>query len=325
MLKQKAFTLIELLVVIAIIAILAAILFPVFAQAKLAAKKTQDLSNQKQLGTSFNLYIADYDDVLPPYRTKNVPNPYASVDPTHVTKNAAGRTFLNQLMQPYVKSNDIWRSPVNPSPWVNIDTANCTGSPLGDDDNQNAGDGCSYGGQNSYGVNNYLFTAGSSGSAPGYPAAPLNATAVAESARTLTMVNARYYNVLPRFTDNTGAVAIHGVLNGAAGFDPSNAANYTTSSNNFYYHYWKYINYGLGYGAVDANFESPTSATADDTAPAGNVANIINRAKGIMGGKTNIVFLDSHAKTSDYMATIDDLKNNPTNSIWDPYKAGLAN
>ena len=48
--KTFAFTLIELLVVIAIIAILAAILFPVFAQAKLAAKKTSDLSNVKQLG-----------------------------------------------------------------------------------------------------------------------------------------------------------------------------------------------------------------------------------------------------------------------------------
>lgn len=63
--KQQAFTLIELLVVIAIIAILAAILFPVFAQAKTAAKKTQDLSNMKQTGTSFALYGADYDDQYP--------------------------------------------------------------------------------------------------------------------------------------------------------------------------------------------------------------------------------------------------------------------
>lgn len=62
---RRAFTLIELLVVIAIIAILAAILFPVFAQAKEAAKKTQALSNQKQLATAFILYVTDYDDVLP--------------------------------------------------------------------------------------------------------------------------------------------------------------------------------------------------------------------------------------------------------------------
>jgi prepilin-type N-terminal cleavage/methylation domain-containing protein/prepilin-type processing-associated H-X9-DG protein len=62
---KKAFTLIELLVVIAIIAILAAILFPVFAQAKMAAKKTSALSNIKQTSTGVMLYLADYDDTYP--------------------------------------------------------------------------------------------------------------------------------------------------------------------------------------------------------------------------------------------------------------------
>jgi len=62
---KRAFTLIELLVVIAIIAILAAILFPVFAQAKAAAKQTQNLSNMKQLGTAAHLYAGDYDDMIP--------------------------------------------------------------------------------------------------------------------------------------------------------------------------------------------------------------------------------------------------------------------
>ncbi|AIE83745.1 prepilin-type N-terminal cleavage/methylation domain-containing protein [Fimbriimonas ginsengisoli] len=62
---KKAFTLIELLVVIAIIAILAAILFPVFAQAKAAAKKTSCLSNIKQMGTAAQLYLGDNDDTYP--------------------------------------------------------------------------------------------------------------------------------------------------------------------------------------------------------------------------------------------------------------------
>ena len=59
---KNAFTLIELLVVIAIIAILAAILFPVFAQAKAAAKKTAGLSNVKQLNLGLIMYAADHDD-----------------------------------------------------------------------------------------------------------------------------------------------------------------------------------------------------------------------------------------------------------------------
>lgn len=62
--KKSGFTLIELLVVIAIIAILAAILFPVFAQAKSAAKKTASLSNVKQIGTGFQIYANDNDDRL---------------------------------------------------------------------------------------------------------------------------------------------------------------------------------------------------------------------------------------------------------------------
>lgn len=62
--RQKAFTLIELLVVIAIIAILAAILFPVFAQAKAAAKKAACISNQKQIGLAAQMYIGDYDEMM---------------------------------------------------------------------------------------------------------------------------------------------------------------------------------------------------------------------------------------------------------------------
>ena len=62
---RRAFTLIELLVVIAIIAILAAILFPVFAQAKAAAKQSVCLSNNKQLGAAMMLYLNDNNDLFP--------------------------------------------------------------------------------------------------------------------------------------------------------------------------------------------------------------------------------------------------------------------
>jgi len=63
--KRNGFTLIELLVVIAIIAILAAILFPVFAQAREKARSISCLSNLKQLGTAINMYVQDYDETFP--------------------------------------------------------------------------------------------------------------------------------------------------------------------------------------------------------------------------------------------------------------------
>ena len=63
--RKRGFTLIELLVVIAIIAILAAILFPVFAQAREAARKSTCLQNLKQLGTAMMMYATDYEDALP--------------------------------------------------------------------------------------------------------------------------------------------------------------------------------------------------------------------------------------------------------------------
>ena len=73
---RRGFTLIELLVVIAIIAILAAILFPVFAQAKEAAKKTACLSNQRQTGLASAMYVADHEDVYPQIYPQVAPLPW---------------------------------------------------------------------------------------------------------------------------------------------------------------------------------------------------------------------------------------------------------
>lgn len=309
---RKAFTLIELLVVIAIIAILAAILFPVFAQAKLSAKKISDLSNQKQIGTGLQIYLADYDDTLPPYRTRNTPNP--GLPNPYITGNSAGRMFFHQLLHPYIKSLDMWKSPINPSAWV---TANTSCDPaVGNDDNQDAGDGCSYGGQNSYGVNNYVFPAGAS-LASANRAVGLNSGAVVESANTYLMMNARYYNVLPRYTRPDGTPVIDGLLNGdASGMNPNDPASYADTLK-YYYNYWKYINYGLSYnqnGVPAGSFYGNTASI---------VSTIENRGKTVMGGQVNVVFADTHAKAQNYVRVIDDLINNPTNSSWDPYKAGL--
>lgn len=91
---KKAFTLIELLVVIAIIAILAAILFPVFAQAKQAAKKTVALSNTKEIALGMQLYVNDNDDTTP----------------IVFSISGQGSVDVYQTMQPYIKNMDVFFS-----------------------------------------------------------------------------------------------------------------------------------------------------------------------------------------------------------------------
>src|SRR5579862_56300 len=71
---NKAFTLIELLVVIAIISILAAILFPVFAKAREKARQTACISNVKQIGMGWMMYVQDYDEHFPPNNSPAAPN-----------------------------------------------------------------------------------------------------------------------------------------------------------------------------------------------------------------------------------------------------------
>jgi prepilin-type N-terminal cleavage/methylation domain-containing protein len=105
--NRKAFTLIELLVVIAIIAILAAILFPVFAQAKEAAKQTQGLSNTKQIAVSQLLYSNDYDDTVIPSNTARD----QEGDPglALIADQIAG-SWVNTI-QPYIKNRQLLFSP----------------------------------------------------------------------------------------------------------------------------------------------------------------------------------------------------------------------
>ncbi|HWD40306.1 MAG TPA: prepilin-type N-terminal cleavage/methylation domain-containing protein [Fimbriimonas sp.] len=96
--SQKAFTLIELLVVIAIIAILAAILFPVFAQAKAAAKRAGTISNLKQIGTAGYIYSNDYDDMI-------VPATNSFDTPTIIFYPDNGAYY--EALAPYVKNTDV--------------------------------------------------------------------------------------------------------------------------------------------------------------------------------------------------------------------------
>lgn len=110
--NRNAFTLIELLVVIAIIAILAAILFPVFAQAKEAAKKTSCLSNMKQFTLGEMMYSGDADDVMV--------MGWNNGDVVKRSDNSVYRTWnpWTQAIQPYVKNTQLLLCPTNDNSFI---------------------------------------------------------------------------------------------------------------------------------------------------------------------------------------------------------------
>jgi len=287
---KRAFTLIELLVVIAIIAILAAILFPVFAQAKLAAKKTAGLNQCKQVGLAINIYLADYDDTIPPYRL-SVPdsgpdiNPfYLSLpngDPRKAVLDASGlRTrkavFFNQMIQPYHKNDQLFLNSQYGEAWVNYQDKGTW------DNNFH-----SYGGQNSYAANNYLMRSNEG----------VSATAIEGVSNTIMMIDATYYNALP--AQPVGAFCKIG------GYNPTG-----TNTNSSYYHYWKHL------GNHKLNFSALGNSDPDNASNVPVIKTIESRYSGVL----NMVMVDSSAKARQAKSVIYDLRRDPVNSIWNPYK-----
>ncbi len=292
--KRSAFTLIELLVVIAIIAILAAILFPVFAQAKVAAKKTADLSNMKQLATSTYMYFSDYDDTLFNYRVSggnnyqynpfwNNPNVGTG---TCANSSTANKQFWDVLLYPYVKSYDMFKGPGVGNAWVNTQP-----------DGASTGN-CSYGGQNSYGINRVLFNANQ---------APYNFGTAAEPSNTLVITDTSYYDIMPKLTKRDATDAYP---NGQFIGDPG-ATQYgvTEKGNCGYFYYWQQ----LGQGTCQAS--NPTTPAAEQL--------VLNQVKLRNGGTLNIAFLDGHAKGFPTERVVYDLVDNNAKSFWDPWKQGM--
>ena len=127
--RRPAFTLIELLVVIAIIAILAAILFPVFAQAREQARQTTCLCNLKQLGTGLMMYAQDYDETLPAWPFSGKPGGVFN-DPRF---RVWGYSLWVDAVMPYVKNRAVFSCPDGPrlNRWSSWPNASLTG-PLND-------------------------------------------------------------------------------------------------------------------------------------------------------------------------------------------------
>ena len=112
--QGEAFTLIELLVVIAIIAILAAILFPVFAQAREKARSISCLSNCKQLGLALQIYVQDYDETFPYAGWRSDGTPHVATIPDGRTYN--GYVLWPFQLYPYVKNKQAYACPSDPNP-----------------------------------------------------------------------------------------------------------------------------------------------------------------------------------------------------------------
>jgi prepilin-type N-terminal cleavage/methylation domain-containing protein/prepilin-type processing-associated H-X9-DG protein len=116
--STHGFTLIELLVVIAIIAILAAILFPVFAQAREKARSASCLSNTKQIGLAIVMYCQDYDESYPHFAQycSRIPNPLQPVSALHP---AGVREMWQADVYPYIKSWQTYSCPSDAIPLSN--------------------------------------------------------------------------------------------------------------------------------------------------------------------------------------------------------------
>ncbi|MBS1723385.1 MAG: prepilin-type N-terminal cleavage/methylation domain-containing protein [Armatimonadetes bacterium] len=293
---RRAFTLIELLVVIAIIAILAAILFPVFAKAKEAAKKTQSLNNTKQMGMGTMIYLTDYDDNFYPHRFNcrdtngnftNCPDYYDTNNnlkgtAKHLTAGALQRYYWCYIVEPYMKNFGVFKSPGNPTPFIPGDGSapNCTGA------------GCTgngYGGQNSYGHNDaYLSPAGAFADPNGNPQS-VNHTSIPRVASTIMLIDASFYGAVPDIANQSGITEVSKLNGTELAFIDSQGAQYR--------YYWK--NLGNSNWSYSGGESGPLSV--------GHEKQAMQLMENRYGGQLAAQFTDGHAKVVPYKKALGDI------------------
>jgi len=293
--RRQAFTLIELLVVIAIIAILAAILFPVFAQAKLAAKKTASLSNNKQLALGVIMYEGDYDSTYP--------LGFQAVDWT-------GMDLWCQRVMPYVKSLGIFGTTVDPYAGRTASVGSWAGVGVSFAVNSYYGNWCCAPDWNSgfqlrgpMGVGDEAFPGGTDSGYSWLFGEALTESQVTQPSATVLMTekrgddtanwNTQYNGNIMQFRGNWSAFMDDGIIGGpdidGIGWGPqlipnARTTDYITKGNGNPLQF----EYGIN-GAVSASYN----------------------------GQSTFSFIDGHAKSMIPSATDPDPANQPQNNLWD--------
>jgi prepilin-type N-terminal cleavage/methylation domain-containing protein/prepilin-type processing-associated H-X9-DG protein len=300
--SRRGFTLIELLVVIAIIAILAAILFPVFAQAREKARQATCLSNLKQLGLATMMYVQDNNESYYPHRENTSVNPLVALTPsTDVAPTGLGAkyTFWISLLQPYTKSYNVFLCPDNSNGWVISETSNspCAGVAAGAS-NAVGCDGVGYGGENSYGHNDtWMSPAAPFGSPAGTAKNVVTNSSISRPSGIIMITDATYYGVGPDVCDQTGyEINAAGTASSTTpdNNDSSSTTNldcaYADGLGGQYQYYWKNLgnsvwSYAQTGGTIGT---TPTNATAASQGAA--------RHQGLI----NCQFVDGHVKAIPY-------------------------
>ncbi|AIE87178.1 prepilin-type N-terminal cleavage/methylation domain-containing protein [Fimbriimonas ginsengisoli] len=276
--KNRAFTLIELLVVIAIIAILAAILFPVFAQAKAAAKRTSELSNTKQLGLASIMYAGDTDDVFPTAAVFDFGDNNAEL-------------YWSKKTLPYVKSLDLYRSTLDTvpapggfGPYISF-AANATMGGPGMSDNVASG---------IFGVTNRGWEG------PGndwFKGGTISSTSVTKPAETIMLA--------PKYSSDTKKLP---------GFDwIGGTSAYIWPQQLFM---WDYTgNDGDFYEVWSSATPDGTRKRASNGQPAAYPAGLEGGVS-MSNGQSSFVFSDGHAKSLKPVATNPDGTGQPAKNMW---------